>query len=250
MARRTNASQSSTAINLSLLFLIRDNRLSERQKSSNSSGNHETATANSAATAQPVGKLPQVLIPVGSRLYGTPLPACDMNKALWTNSANVQVGCSSSGVQISDTSSKYLAGTFLNKLPNGYGIPDDYVMQVQVEQAATSNGEFGVFFRNQPGSATQGAFSFLLFPQGQWSANVYKDTTGGRSTLVQRQTTIPVQGLMTIDIVVQGTNFTFYLNGQEQGYATSPQYPSGTIGLAADSGADVIFKNLAIYRLP
>ncbi len=123
-------------------------------------------------------------------------------------------------------------------------------MQVQVEQNASSHGDFGVFFRNQPGSATQGAFSFLLFPQGQWEANTYNDTTGVRTPFVQRPTTVPVQGLLTIDIVVHGSNFTFYLNGQEQGYASSPQYPSGTVGLAADSGADVIFKNLAIYSLP
>jgi hypothetical protein len=56
--------------------------------------------------------------------------------------------------------------------------------------------------------------------------------------------------LITIDIVVHGSRFTFYLNGHKQGEASSSFYPSGTIGLAADTGADVFFRNLAIYTLP
>jgi serine/threonine protein kinase len=216
-----------------------------------SSGHHVTATATvPTATSRPVAKLPAALIPVGSLLYGTTLPVCDTNQSLWIKTANTNVACSTSGAEISDSSSKYLAATFLNQFPNKDGIPDDYVMQVQVEQSSTSQGNFGVLFRNQPGSTTQGAYSFLLFPQGQWEVNTYDDNTGARTTFVHRTTTLPVSGLLTIDIIVHGDSFTFYLNGQEQGYASSQQYPSGTIGLAADTGANVIFKNLAIYSLP
>ena len=54
---------------------------------------------------------------------------------------------------------------------------------------------------------------------------------------------------MTIDIIVQGDTFTFYLNGDRQGQAISKTYPGGTNGLAVDVGADVFFSNFAIYAL-
>jgi hypothetical protein len=139
---------------------------------------------------------------------------------------------------------------FLDRLPNGYGIPNDYVLQVQVNQSTYSQGGFGVFFRNQPGLIHQGTFSFLLFPRGMWEANFYNDRTGHRSLLYSDKATIQYDGLITIDVVVHTNTFTFYLNGQKQGVATSAFYPSGTIGLAADSNTDVFFRNLAIYALP
>jgi hypothetical protein len=80
--------------------------------------------------------------------------------------------------------------------------------------------------------------------------NFYNDVSGHATLLATGQTTILVGPSTTIDIDVHGESFTFYLNGIKQGMAISQSYPSGTLGLAVDVGADVAFSNLALYRLP
>jgi serine/threonine protein kinase len=193
---------------------------------------------------------PVALVPAGQLLYSENIPSCSAHPTLWSKSVNANVSCGSSATELLNTRRSYLAGMFLDKLPNGYGIPNDYVLQVQVNENTSSQGGFGVFFRNQPGLIHQGTFSFLLFPRGTWEANFYDDHTGHRSLLYSDKATIQYDGLITIDVVVHTNTFTFYLNGQKQGVATSAIYPSGTIGLAADSSTDVFFRNLAIYALP
>ncbi|MEO9059023.1 MAG: hypothetical protein ABI396_12705, partial [Ktedonobacteraceae bacterium] len=189
------------------------------------------------------------LIPVGNMLYSSLLPACDAQKSLWGPNVFAHISCGDSATEMTDTSTNFLAGTFLDNLPNGYGIPDDYVLQIQVNESPSSRGGFGVFFRNQPGEIHQGTFSFLLFPQGRWEANMYNDTTGARTLLRSAEATVLLDGLVTIDIVIHANTYTFYLNGQKQGAAISSFYPSGTLGLAVNSGGDAFFRNLAIYAL-
>ena len=209
-------------------------------------------TAQQPGQGQVQGQLPHpihALIPVGNILYETLLPACDAEKSLWSQNFQAHTTCSDSATEITDTSSTYLAGTYLDKLPNGYGIPNDYVLQVQVNESPSSHGGFGIFFRNQPGDIHQGTFSFLLFPQGRWEANVYDDTTGARTLLHAAEANIQLDGLVTINIVIHANTFTFYLNGYKQGSVSSNFYPSGTLGLAVNSGGDAFFRNLAIYAL-
>ena len=203
-------------------------------------------------TIIPQSALPHPLVPVGKLLYGTTLPGlqCDRTGGQWSNSPNAQVTCDSSTTEVKDTSTKFLAGTYLDTLPNGDSIPTNYVLQVQVSEGPGSHGKFGVFFRNQPGLIHQGTFSFLLDPSGHWYAYVYDDKTGTSHLLYEGQSTVPLDGLTTIDIVVSRSTFTFYLNGIKQGNASSIQYPIGTTGLASDVGADVFYQNLAIYALP
>jgi serine/threonine protein kinase len=195
-------------------------------------------------------KLPPPQIPVGPLLYGTTLPgkACDTRGGRWSSTTNARVQCGATSTELVNADTNHLAGTFLDGLPDGKAVPDDYALQVQVSVAPDSHGTFGVFFRNQPG-ARQGTYSFLLNPAGTWGAYTYDNTSGAASPLVTRPLQGNINGTVTIDIVVQGDTFTFYVNGVEQGYAQSGAYPSGTLGLAADGGADVFFKNLAIYAL-
>jgi serine/threonine protein kinase len=200
--------------------------------------------------------LPKALIPVGTLLYGTTMPACDTYSTIWSKSANAYVQCSPSAMELSDTSSTYLAGVFLDKFPNGFGVPNDYVLQVQANESPTSYDGFGVFFRNQSGVIHQGTFSFLLYPQGKmypqdhWEASDYNDTTGNKALLHADTTTVRLGSTTTIDIVVHASTFMFYINGKYQGEASSTLYPTGTIGLAASGGAQIYFKNMAIYALP
>src|SRR5437588_4903525 len=144
-------------------------------------------------------QLPAAQIPVGKLLYGTNLPACDLQGNLWNKTANAYLTCGASSTQFVDTSTAYIAGTFLDKLPNGYGIPNDYVLQVQVNERSTSRGAFGVFFRNQPGLTHPVVFYFLLYAYGLWEASVYNDITGKKTALHQYTTTIRREGSTTID---------------------------------------------------
>ena len=203
-------------------------------------------------TAIAQSELPAAVIPTGKLLYGATLPGvkCDSTGGKWSNSPNAQVTCGSAATEVKNTGAKYIAGTYLDTLPNGDSVPTNYVLQVQVSEGSGSHGEFGVFFRNQPDLIHQGTFSFLLNPAGHWYAYVYDDKTGASHLLWDEQSTVQLDGLTTIDIVVNNSSFTFYLNGKWQGNAASTQYPIGTIGLAADVGADVFYKNLAIYALP
>lgn len=203
------------------------------------------------ATASSVAPLPAALISVGALIYGTTEPACDSNSQLWSSSNTARVSCTAHGTELANTNARYLAGLYLNTLPNTSSFPNDYVIQVQAQVSGNAAGACGVFFRNQPGLTNQGTYSFLLYPQQhRWEANAYDSLSGAQSLLYGSQTTIAVQGLITIDIVVSGDTFQFYVNGQKQGGAVSPTYSTGTIGLAAKPGTDVYFTNLAIYHLP
>jgi hypothetical protein len=203
-------------------------------------------------TANPDLHLPAPAIPVGQLLFGTPLPGnpCDPALGSWSNAANIHITCTSSATELSNTKSRSLAGTLLNILPGSQGIPNNYILQVQVRPGSHSRGAYGVLFRNQPGSRNLGAYSFMLTPKGMWSSNVYDNHTGKATQFYTHSTTLQLRGLITIDLRVQGDTYLLYVNGRQQGNAISDYYPTGTVGLAVDPGADVFFSNFALYALP
>jgi hypothetical protein len=211
-----------------------------------------STTTISTPTPTTPAELPAPEIAAGKLLYGTQLPGfpCDTAHGSWSVTANARVTCSTSATELANTNSHHLAGTFLGSLPNGRGIPNDYILQVQVREGPPSHGAFEVLFRNQAGSPNLGAYSFTLSPNNNWSANAYDNSTRTETQFYSHQTTVRLQGLITIDIRVQGDTYILYINGREQGNAISPHYPSGTVGLAVDPGADVFFSNFALYALP
>jgi hypothetical protein len=148
-------------------------------------------------------------------------------------------------------SERTIAGVFLNSLPTGAPIPDDYVLQVQVKEHPSSRGAFGIVFRAQTGPTHKGAFAFLINASGRWVGNIYDDTTGQAIQLYGRQSpALNARGFTTIAIVVQGSSFWLYFNGVEQGMIESDNYPGGLLGLVAEPETEVQFKNMAIYALP
>ena len=202
-----------------------------------------TATAANATNIRP-------FISVGTLLYSATRPNCDAAQHNhWSQTTNSQFICNRSATELKNMTSSYLAGMYLNALPNGSPIPNDYVLQVQISQSPTSFSSYGVFFRNQPGSQ-QGTYSFMLNPAGYCKVYTYDNVTGAENTLYGRKATVQLNGFITIDVVVHGNTFMFYLNGKFQGQAKNSEYPGGSLGFAVDTGADVYIKNLAIYRLP
>ncbi|HEY4384885.1 MAG TPA: hypothetical protein VGN34_10465, partial [Ktedonobacteraceae bacterium] len=187
---------------------------------------------------------------LGPLLYGTTSPGstCDKQGGQWSNTQNAQISCDQ-GLILHNNDQNVLAGTFLDKLPQNKTIPNNYVLQVEVTVHSDSSGQFGVFFRNQPGQQHQGTDSILLAPPNTWSMYEYQDVTGSPTTLVNRPTQAQLTGTFTIDVLVVNDTYVLFINGNEQGYAQSGTYMTGNVGLAADAGANVTFKNLEIYPL-
>jgi len=190
-------------------------------------------------------------VPVGKLLYSSLRPACNLQQgSVWSPNATAHVTCNPAAMTLT-TSGGTNSGVFLNSLPTGAPIPDNYVLQVQVKEHPLSQGAFGIVFRAQPGPAHKGAFAFLIRPSGNWVGNIYNDTTGQASQLYGRQgRALNVSGFTTIAIVVHGGAFSLYFDGVAQGGIESPNYPDGILGLVTEPGTEVQFKNMAIYALP
>jgi serine/threonine protein kinase len=225
------------------------------QKNSNPSVKLTPATTQAAKTAvaqvHPFTPPASLVSTAGSALYGTasPGPQCDSQGGQWSKQAGINVTCAAKGdgTQLANTSSS-IAGIFLNKLPHDQSIPDNYVLQVQVNVLSTAQGHFGVFFRNQSTTPT-GAGSYLINAAGAWTGNIYDNQTGKVTPLWNSSVREQINGSFTLDISIQGDTYTFYVNGASQGYIQSSRYTGGNLGLAVDAGTTVTFKNMVIYSL-
>ncbi|HLX56636.1 MAG TPA: protein kinase [Ktedonobacteraceae bacterium] len=224
---------------------------------SGSTGTHAATTATTVpertatTVTQPQTALPRPSVPVGKFLYGSTLPVCGTQTSLWSTNPSVQVTCGTTETQLTNKNAGQVEGVILNNFPGSVAIPNDYVLEVQVEPVSASSGTFGIFFRTQTGANHQGGFSFIIQPSGFWNGNSIDDATGQATSLFGVQgTALNSSGFTTIDIVVQGDTYRLYFNGVRQGGISDANYSRGNLGLAVDGGADVLFKNLAIYSLP
>ncbi|WP_338251610.1 serine/threonine protein kinase [Dictyobacter halimunensis] len=216
-----------------------------------------TATPTAAPTATPAPKPTSVptqapppasgKVPTGPLLYSaaSPGPACDTGSGTWTIYNGANINCQSNGTQITNTAtSQALQGIFLTALP-GKNYPNDYVLEVNVQQVQSSNSSFGLYFRNQPGNQ-QGTYTFLIAPDGSWQATVYDNATGAPKVL-SKGTFGDTHAASKLMVVVKGSQFNFYSNGKALGSVSDATYASGTVGLAVDQGGTVTVSNFAMY---
>ncbi len=203
---------------------------------------------------------PPSSVPVGQMIYGTALPSspCDKQGGQWTTEQDASVTCTADGAQITTKQniSGFATGTFLKQLPHGAQMPDDFIIQTQVTVHPNSQGKFGIYFRSQP-SDYQKSYLFLIDQQSAtWTIYYCNPNTNAyeplNQTPVQTLLSGPVQGTVTIDLQISGNSYNVFINGNNlQGAETyTSWYPSGTIGLAVSQGANVTFKNVAIYAPP
>ncbi|MGH2510282.1 MAG: family 16 glycoside hydrolase, partial [Ktedonobacteraceae bacterium] len=205
---------------------------------------------------------PTPLVSVGALLYASTLldSACPGVHGAWSQDINARVTCNGTSTELANSlppTFNYLAGMFLNGLADGSGIPNDYILQVEALPEPSSQGAFGVLFRNQPdqpGHRHNGTYALLLNPSnGTWQAVVYDDVSGLPTYFASGQFAFATNASMIIDILVRENTFTFYLNGVLLGQVTgpsNPNYSSGTIGFAVSTNTATLFKNIAIYVLP
>lgn len=202
-------------------------------------------------TAPSPTSTPSTGLQLGTQLYATNTPGqqCDTNGGQWANFNGINVTCQNARTKLTSTSqSPTLQGTFLTSIP-GHAYPPDYVVQAQVRQDANSSADFGIYFRNQPGSNQQGTYTFLVHPNGTWSAYVYDNTSGNPTELTNGSLGNPHASLL-LDIVVTGQQFTFYANGRKLGAASDGTYASGTAGVAVDQGGTIFVSNFSVYAPP
>ena len=209
-----------------------------------------TATPTTQPTPSPTVQ-PTVTIPTGALLYSTASPgsACDNRGGHWIPYNSPIIRCNGTTTSISNpyNDPPDLVGMFLTSLPNGLPLPtSNYVIEVQLLQSTSSGADFGVYFRNQPGSLN-GVYTFLIHPDGTWSAYVYYNA-GGQSPL-KSGSFGDAHAPITIDVVANGSNFTFYANGIKIGNVQDITYPTGTVGIAVDAGGTVIASNFKLYAV-
>ena len=215
--------------------------------------------ATATSTTQPTPS-PTVPLPKGVPLYSTGSPGavsntsgpCDQGGEKWVDySVNIApiIQCQGTSTLITNpnNSSSDLDGTFLASLPAGQ-YPSNYVVEVQLQQASTSNADFGVYFRNQPGNLN-GVYTFVIHPNSTWSAYVYPNDPNASRTEIASNTFGDPHAKITIDVVANGANFTFYANGHKLGSVNDNTYANGTVGIAVDAGSTVIVSNFALYEV-
>jgi serine/threonine protein kinase len=220
-----------------------------------------TPKAHVTATTGPV-VLPKAMVPppgtplpgvggmptLGTLLYGTATPGstCDKQGGQWSDSSNAQVSCNNQGLTMSNNRQDVLAGSFLEKLTPGKSMPNNYLLQVNVNIHSGSTGNFGVFIDEQPGQQQQAAYSVLLTPPNSWSFYTYQN--GSSNQLAGPiPTQSQLQGTITVGVLAINGTYVLFVNGQQQGYAQSDTYTNGNVGLAVGAGAQVSFKNLEVY---
>jgi serine/threonine protein kinase len=211
-----------------------------------------TATARLQATIPPtsLATIVPANVPLGTLLYKatSPGPSCDAGGGQWANFNGVQVVCQADSTKITNNPSQTwgLEGSFLTRLP-GQTYPTNYVVQAQFLQDKASSSDFGLYFRNQPGAEQQGVYTFLVHPDGTWSANVYDNATGLPTEIGRGATFGDVHAPMTLAVVANGWQFSFYANGRALGSVSNQTYSSGTSGIAVNEGGSVVVSNFTLY---
>jgi serine/threonine protein kinase len=216
--------------------------------------NVATAMATTVPTSTPTTAQANS-IPKGNTIYYTARPGasnsgkpCDAGNEHWANYNTAQLTCQQANVMISNPGSS-LAGTLLLTLPQNAGsYPSNYVVEAQLLQASSSRSDFGIYFRNQPGNAA-GIYTFLLHPDGSWSSYVYDNQTGASTQIDSGGIVANAYSSLTMDVVANGAEFTFYVNGNKVGTVHDTTYLAGTAGIAVEAGGTVFASNFYLYTV-
>ncbi len=121
----------------------------------------------------------------------------------------------------------------------------DFIMQVQVRFVGDA-GSAALVFRATLGVQPSMYVSFVC-PTGCGSLAKYSE---GKQSLLIPSTNLPAikqEATNTLQIVAQGSRFTFYANNVELARYNDASYSEGQLGMGAADGAHVVFDNLKIW---
>jgi serine/threonine protein kinase len=217
-----------------------------------------TAVAKSTQQAQitptPV-TIKSDIAQAGTQLYATTIPgpgtSCDTQGGKWTSTTGANISCGANGMTLDNRSGSQPVAVFLQTMKGGQPFPNSYVIQTQVT-INSSSGKFGIFFLSQQNPYL--TFAWILNPSNNTGlVNSYASGLSSPSLVTEGPSPISSQGKMsktvTIDVTVQGNTTYLYEDGSGYQKAYGLGGNSGTLGLAADAGADVTFKDVAVYAL-
>jgi hypothetical protein len=111
---------------------------------------------------------------------------------------------------------------------------------------------FGFKFRQQSqqdDGQGRGGYAFLYALNSQWEFNRY-DANGTRHILTLQTMQVSAASANTLDLVVNGSRFSFYMNGNLVSEQDDGTYNQGFLCLVAEPRARVLFRDLTIYSLP
>ena len=210
-----------------------------------------TAPASASPTANSGG--PNALVPAGGLIYQTSAPgACDNHGGAWGQNPYAVQSCANGGLILAGPNGNLPLGVVVLASMPGQPYPQNYVVEVQATLVGSDpTAYFGFKFRQQSIGDTgqgRGGYSFLYSQNGHWEYNEYS-ASGAYNPSPQ---TLPfaVNATNTLDLVVSGSSFSFYINGQLVSQQDDATYGQGYLCLVAEPGAQVLFQNLAIYALP
>jgi serine/threonine protein kinase len=206
------------------------------------------------ATRAPTGQSGGALVPAGNVIYRTSAPGlCDSSGGNWEQNPSAVQSCGSGGLILAGPNCPCPLGVVALASIQGQSYPQDYVIQVQATLVGSDPTAFyGLKFRQQSVQDTsqgRGGYAFVFTQNGQWEYNEY-DSDGTRHILSDGSLPFAINGSTTLDLVVNGTDFSFYLNGQLVSQQSDSTYGEGYLCLVAEPGAKVLFQNLALYGSP
>jgi hypothetical protein len=115
---------------------------------------------------------------------------------------------------------------------------------------AGQNTSFGIVLRH----ASSGNFySFEITPDGQWGFVKFVNGKGTMIAQFQSDSSIQTGSGSSNDLraVAIGSQFTFYVNGQQVGTANDATYAQGTMGVGnddVDAKSEVLFTDFVVAQ--
>src|SRR5262249_53232555 len=137
---------------------------------------------------------------------------CDKQGGHWTNTSGATIICKPDGSEMINTSGQ-LAVVNLDQLGGTQATwpGQSFIIQIQVTINPNSAGTFGIDF--QPDDNTTGYFAYLLSPPRNWAFKHYTTQGDLTNTLIAAPLLSSVSTTFTLDILVDATSYTFYIDG-------------------------------------
>lgn len=120
--------------------------------------------------------------------------------------------------------------------------PDTFTLSVQISGSSQEANGAGVLFCYQ-GTGLNG---YLFNIQGNNLVAVQKYTSGGHSSLFQKQSAYLTSVSNELKIVKVGGGFHVFINGEYEGGFSDSEYSSGDIALLAPPSSQTYFESVAL----
>jgi serine/threonine protein kinase len=215
---------------------------------------HQATPTAPAPTPTPTPNARQPLVTAGTLLYATDAPGeCDTAGAAWFHNDEGAQQCGGDETTLVGADCPCpLALIKLRQIP-GQPFPESYVIQARMQSIGASRTDFfGFKFREQaatPSSTNYGGYGFLVNANGEWQFNRY-EPPGHRNIIKSGELPSPLVGSHIYDLTVNGSDFTFAVDGVAIATAKDDTYSGGIVDFAAEPRCVIFITSVALYTLP